>query len=176
MPTLYARAYDITAVGFYFDSAEDYDRKSSALRNEYGQPVEEFEVQWIDGDDIDCALATVGGAVNKKAWRLHQGDLLAFFAALDDWDEHQKHCFIIAVGECGYRFNAATDHPDDFDVDIYEMDSLVELAEYFVGEGFYGEIPKQLTYYIDTQAIARDLAADYSEITIAGRRLVYACR
>jgi len=100
----------------------------------------------------------------------------AFFAALDAWDEHQKRCFIIAVGECGTRFNAASDHPDDFDVDIYEMDSLVELAEHFIDEGFYGDFPQALTYYIDTQAIARDLAVDYSEITIAGQRFVYACR
>jgi hypothetical protein len=168
MPTLYAQPYDITAVGFYFDSAEDYARKSSTLRNEHGQPVEEFELQWIDGDEIDCALA--------NAWGLHQGDVPAFLSAVDNWDEHQKRCFIIAVGDCGYRFNAATDHPDDFDIDIYEMNSLVELAEHFIDEGIYGEIPKPLTYYIDTQAIARDLAADYSEITIAGHHFVYACR
>ena len=134
MTTLYAQPFDITACGFYFDSPEDYAHKSSKLKNEHGQPVEEFEIQWIDGDEIDCALA--------NAWSLHQGDVPAFFAALDDWDEHQKRCFILAVGECGYRFNAATDHPDDFDVDIYEMDSLVELAEHFVEEGFYGEIPE----------------------------------
>ena len=102
--------------------------------------------------------------------------MAAFFAALDAWDEHQKRCFIIAVGECGTRFNAASDHPDDFDVDIYEMDSLVELAEHFIDEGFYGDIPEALSCYIDTQAIARDLAVDYSEITIAGQRFVYACR
>jgi len=51
-----------------------------------------------------------------------------------------------------------------------------ELAEHFVDEGFYGEIPESLQFYIDYDAIARDLAVDYSEITIAGTRYVYACR
>ena len=56
------------------------------------------------------------------------------------------------------------------------MDSLKELAEHFVDEGFYGEIPERLQYYIDYNAIARDLSVEYSEISIAGTNLVYACR
>ena len=62
--------------------------------------------------------------------------------------------FIIAVGECGYSFDPATVHPDDFEVDIYHMDSMRDLAEHFVDEGLYGEIPKHLAYYIDYDAIA----------------------
>ena len=36
---------------------EEYNAKADALRNDYGQPVEEFEIQFIDGDGIDCDLA-----------------------------------------------------------------------------------------------------------------------
>ena len=81
----------------------------------------------------------------------------------------------IAVGECGYPFNPDKDSPDDFDVDLYQMDSLRELAEYLVEEGLYGEIPETLQYYIDYDAIARDLGMDYVETTIAGKRFVYRC-
>ena len=49
--TLFANPYDISASGFYFTSMEEYDAKSAALRNECGQPVEEFEIDYIDGDD-----------------------------------------------------------------------------------------------------------------------------
>ena len=168
MTSLFAQPYDPSASGFYFDSFEAFARKSVALKNDYDQPVEEFEVQFIDGDDIDCALA--------KSWDIHQTDLAAFFDAVDDWDEHQKRLFIIAVGECGNNFDPASDHPDQFDVDLYEMDSLKELAEHFVEEGIYGDIPERLQFYIDTDAIARDLAVEYSELTIAGKRFVYACR
>lgn len=55
------------------------------------------------------------------------------------------------------------------------MESLREGAEQFVDEGLFGDIPEQLRFYIDHDAIARDLAADCSETVIAGRRLVYRC-
>ena len=164
--TLYAQPYDISASGFYFSSAEDYARKANALRNDCGGPVEEFEIQFIDGRRIDAALA--------QAIDLHQGMLGRFFACVEDWSEHEKQAVIIAVGECGYRFETDTS-PDDFDIDIYRVDSLRELAEQFVEEGLFGEVPHSLRFYIDHDAITRDLAADYASIEIAGERLVYRC-
>jgi len=50
-----------------------------------------------------------------------------------------------------------------------------ELAEQFVEEGLYGDIPESLQFYIDFAAIARDLAVDYSETVIAGSRVIYRC-
>ena len=91
-------------------------KKSAALKNDYGQPVEEFEVQFIDSDNIDCDLV--------NPWSIHQGNLSAFFDVIDDWDDDQKTVFIIAVGECHYSFGPASDHPDDFGVDIYELGSM----------------------------------------------------
>ena len=48
-----------------------------------------------------------------------------------------------------------------------------ELAEQFVDEGLFGEVPESFQFYIDYDAIARDLAVEYSEIRIAGERLIY---
>ena len=45
MTTLFAQPYDVDACGFYFDSPDVYARKSSKLKNEFGQPVEEIEIQ-----------------------------------------------------------------------------------------------------------------------------------
>ena len=145
-----------------------YTKKSAALKNQYGDPVEEFEIQYIDGDDLDCELA--------KAWSVHQGDISAFFDAIEEWDTHQKRVFIIAVGECGYVFDPSSGHPDDFEVDIYELDMLSELAEQFVDDGLYGPIPESLTFYIDYDAIARDLSIEYTETRINGVNLIYTCR
>ena len=164
--TLHAQPYDISTAGFYFETAEEFAQKSAALRNDYGDPVEEFEIQFIDGDDIDCALAT--------ATSVNQANLARFFECIEAWDEHEKTKVIIAVGECGYRFEDKTE-PDDFDIDIYYVDSLKGLAEQFVDEGLFGDIPKQLEFYIDYEAIARDLSVDYSETTIAGQQLIYRC-
>ena len=167
MTQLYAQPYDISATGFYFDTLEEYEQKAAKNRNDFGGIVEEYELQFIDGEDMDCKLF--------EALRVNQATFGKFLEACDAWSEEQKRKAIIAVGEAGYSFDFGKDDPDDFEVDIYEVDSLKELAEQFVDEGLYGEIPKAIANYLDYDAIARDLGFDYSEITIAGTRLVYRC-
>lgn len=167
MTTLFAQPYDISATGFYFESAEDYAAKAALARNDYGQPVEEFEIQFIDGERIDAALADALG--------LSQGNIARFFEIVDDWDQDQKQRVIVATGECGYAFDIETGDPNDFDIDLYAVDSLRELAEQFVDEGLFGDIPDNLRAYLDYDAIARDLGMDYVETEIVGTRLVYRC-
>lgn len=164
--TLYAQPYDISAVGFYFTDADEYAAKAEKLRNDYGDPVEEFEIQFIDGDAIDSALA--------RAIGLNQANFAQFLGYAEGWMECEKLVVIIAVGVCGFDFNDG-DSPDDLEVDIYHVGSMRELAEQFVDEGLFGDIPAHLTNYIDYDAIARDLSVDYNETEIAGQRLIYRC-
>lgn len=166
--TLFAQPYDISAIGFYFETAEDYDLNAAKAVNNYGQRAEEFEIQFIDGAALDCALA--------GAWGLHQGNFAAYLDTAADWDEDRKRRYIIAVGEYGFSHDDVADDPDNEGVDIYYLDSLRELAESFVSEGLYGPIPEALQFYIDYDAIARDLAVDFSESEIAGERFIHACR
>lgn len=128
--------------------------------------MEEFEIQFIDGDDMDCKLFDAMG--------VHQGNIGQFFEAMENWDEDEKTRVIIACGECGYNIDQNT-QPDDFDLDIYELDSLKELAEMFVDEGLFGHIPEHIRCYLDMDAIARDIGMNYSETRIAGRNIVYRC-
>lgn len=165
MTHLHAQPYDIAATGFYFESLEEFQAKVTRFRNAYGDTVEEFEIQFIDGDDIDCALA--------NAWEINQANIGPYFDAVDAWDDDGKIKFIIAVGEVRYRFDPKTVGPNDFDVDVYYTCSMTELAEQFVAEGLFGDIPNHLSHYIDYDAIARDLALDYTETVIAGDRLIY---
>lgn len=165
MPYLHAQPYDLSATGFYFESMEGYHDQAKGNRNAYGAPVEEYEIQFIDGDDLDCALA--------DAWGINQANIDGYFKAAEGWDENEKTVFIIAVGECGYSFDPETVSPSDYDVDLYHMDSLKDLAEQFVEDGLFGDIPDTLAPYLDYDAIARDLACDYTETTIAGERLIY---
>ena len=62
------------------------------------------------------------------------------------WEDWEKIHFIIAVGECGYDFDHRSVAPDDFDVDLYGAETLRELAEQFVDDGLYGDIPDQLRF------------------------------
>lgn len=163
---LYAQPYDISATGFYFETHDEYAEKAAALRNDHGDRVEEFEIQVIDGEAIDCDFA--------RAIGLNQANLGQYLDAVDGWDTDEKTRVIIAVGDCGYDFSADT-RPDDFDVVIYHLSSLRELAEHFVDEGLFGDIPERLQSYLDYDAIARDLGHDYSETEIGGQRLIYRC-
>ena len=167
MTLLYAQPYDISAEGFYFRTIEEYRTEAANLKNDYGDPVEEFEIQFIDGDDIDCELA--------KIWNLNQANFNAFIEAANEWDESKKIYYIIAVGECGYAHEQVADRFNEVDIDIYETESLKELAEEFVEEGLFGDIPERLQFYIDYDAIARDLAVEYCETEIVGQRLIYRC-
>ena len=76
-------------------------------------------------------------------------------------------------GGGGYRFDLASDSPDKVDVELYECDNLRDLAMQFVDDGLFGEIPASIQNYIDYEAIARDLAADYGQAEIAGNRYIY---
>lgn len=122
----------------------------------------------IDGEVLDAYFA--------DAFGLNQVNVFRFIELAEEWQEDQKRRFIIAVSECGYSFDPNTVDADDFEVDIHEIENLRKLAEQFVDEGLFGEIPERLQFYIDYDAIARDLAVEYSETTIAGTHLVYACR
>ena len=164
--TLYAQPYSLVAAGFYFKDAETFATKSAALRNDYGESFEEFEIQFIDGEAIDAELA--------KAIGLYQGDVAAFFDKIEEWDEHQKRNVIIAVGESGYQFGWRDD-PDTLDVDIYEMASLRELAEHFIEEELYGPELARHAHWLDFEAIGRDLGMEFVATSIAGQSLVYRC-
>lgn len=109
-----------------------------------------------------------------KACDLYQSTIEAFFECADVWDEDDKIRYIIAVGECGYDI-ALDATPDLPEIDIYQESSMKDLAFQFVDEGLFGEVPQSLVHYIDYDAIARDLAVDYSEIEIAGKNLIYRC-
>jgi len=167
MIQLYAQPYDLSATGFYFETTDECAAKAAALRNDYGEPVEAFEIQFIDGDETDCGLAEAIG--------LNQVNCAQFLSAVDDWDDGEKRSVIIAVGECGYTFGPDLD-PSQFEIDIYEIATMRDLAEQFVEEGLFGEVPEGFQNYIDYDAIARDLAVEYSEIVIAGVNYIYACR
>lgn len=163
----YAQPYDISAEGFYFREYDKYSKQADIAKNQYGYKVEEFEIQFIDGGHIDCELA--------KAWELNQANIERFIAVADDWDNEDKIRFILAVGECSYSFDPDTVNPSDFDVDVYRVDSMRDLAIEFVEEGLFGDIPERFQFYIDYDAIARDLSVDYTEAIIAGERFIYRC-
>lgn len=167
MTMFYAQPYDLAATGFYFEEIEMFEKKIGSIKNDYGETVEESEIQFIDGEAIDAALCDAIG--------VYQGTVAQVFELIDTLHEYDKQCLIITCGECGHSFDPRNDSVTDYEIDIYDVGTLRDLAEYFVGEELYGEIPDSLQIYIDYDAIARDLAVDFTETEIAGQRLIHAC-
>ena len=120
MTQLHAQPYDLSATGFYFESYEEYQAKAAKTLNHFDQPIEEFELQFIDGEDIDCELA--------KAIGISQANVTDFLKLVKEWEDWQKINVIIACGECGYDFDPQCD-PDLLGVELCFVDSLRGLAE-----------------------------------------------
>ena len=62
----------------------------------------------------------------------------------------------------GYNTFDAIEKLDD--VELYEDTTMNDLAEMFIDEGLFGDIPDNLINYIDYDAVARDLSYDYDEV------------
>lgn len=163
--TFHAQPYDINATGFYFTDAQSYRAKIDSVTNSFGDKVEEFEIQFINGFVWDSKIAS---AITPT-----QANILAMMEAMATWTEEQKCKLYITVHECGADFDLGRDDPDDLEIDLYTDMNLIELARIFVDEGLFGDIPDHLERYLDYNAIARDLAYDYSEINICGDNIVY---
>lgn len=151
MSTLHAQPYDLHAAGFYFESLEEFDAKSSALRNEFGQPVEEFEIQFIDGDNAN--LFEVAG--------INQANLELWFDQIEDLDENTAEAVEFLMSNNGYDLATAIDKADD--VQVFEG-SLIEYAQDLVSDCY--DLPEIAECYFDYESFARDLqiGGDVAEI------------
>lgn len=167
MKEFYARPYDMDAKGFYFEDGAEFSALAKQARNGFNQPVEEFELSYVGDDALDAALF--------EALSVHQGSIHAYCNHVAEWDQHTKLTLIIAVGECGYSFSIGVNNPTDLEVDLYANVNLRDLAEQFIDEGLFGDIPERISHYIDYDIVARDLSADYTETNIAGQAYVYRC-
>lgn len=86
--SLHALPFDQTAPGFYFLNAEDFCYLAAKTVNAHGDRVKEFDIQFVDGEPIDAALASVFG--------LHQNNVDLYLEAVSHWDEDQKISFIVS--------------------------------------------------------------------------------
>ncbi len=160
--TLYAQPYNMDAVGFYFHKFEEYETKSENLRDRFGNVVEEFEIQFIDGDDAELF----------EACGINQSNLATWFDDIEDKDEHEKIALYFLTGELGYNLDQALDKVED--VIIYEGDAK-EAAEELFDECYAHTIPENLRFYFDMDKFARDLeiGGDFNEFQFNGT--TYTC-
>jgi len=141
--TLFAQPYAYGAVGFYFNSLEDYEAKYKA--NYENNHIEEYEIQFIDGSDIQTKLFSIS--------QISQCSLEAWFDDLENIaDDDDKAIQIMYLLEIGYKLDDAIERFDE--VCLFRGSAEDYAAELY--EECY-DIPEHLFHYIDYEKIARDL-------------------
>ena len=163
MTTLHAQPYNLDAVGFYFESLGDYEARFENARDSFGFPVEEFEIQFIDGDTADAQIFGAAG--------INQATLSQFFDVIEDMGDYQKPALFFLL-EQGYGVDEALDKIDDV---MIQEGNLEEAAEQFFDEIYLHQIPENLQSYIDYKAFARDCeySGDFREFEFA--KTTYTC-
>ena len=173
----HATPYDIHATGFYFENADEFAEKAAAHRNEFGEPVEEYEIQFIDGDDEEAKLVEACG--------INQANLAAvidFVEGLTDdaaraaaWYSMQCNGMsfddVSAMGE--YDLSGMICHQCD---ELSEEKAIEDYAYQLVEDcGYLDGVPDTVARYFDYEAFARDLrlGGDVSAFEFGGEMYVF---
>lgn len=140
MTEFYAQPYSIEHTGFYFDNPEKFEAGMKKL-NKKG--CEEVEIQFIDGEDHLSRLA--------EAANIGQGNVDKWFEELDDLAETEATQIIFLL-EFGYNLSDALERYEEVclfngSASDYAYDLIDDTCE----------VPENLRYYIDYDAIARDM-------------------
>ena len=146
MTTLYANPYNIDGTGFYFTSAEEYAEKSSGHTDRFGNLVEEYSIEYIDGDNPGLF----------KAAEINQATLERWFDDLehidDDSDEGYALDYLLTV--IGYDLDTALERYTDVNI---HHGSATDYAYELIAETTDLSNLGNLANYIDYDAIARDM-------------------
>ena len=140
MTTYYAQPYSIGHTEFYFDSLENFKAGMEKLER---RGCEEVEIQIIDGE---CGLSRLASAAG-----IDQSTASLWFEELDDLEAYEidQLCFLL---DCGYDLEDALTCYEH--VNIFHG-TAADYAQELIEETT--EIPESLRYYIDYEAIARDM-------------------
>ena len=161
---LYAQPYNLDAKGFYFHNLEEFGDETEHCFDAFGLHVEEFEIQFIDGNREACDLFEACG--------VNQANLGQFFDIHDDVPEYQWPALYYLCDVVGDDMETAINKLDD--VTLY-TGTLKEAAEELFDECYAHSIPENLRFYIDYEKFARDceLGGDMHEFELAGT--TYTC-
>ena len=142
----HATTYDINANGFYFSTLEEYKEKAEKHTNIYGQKVEEFEIQFIEGDYPELFRELGINQANLNLW-------FEYFEELEG--EQAIKCMYLSLDR-----GMTIEEIKEFDLDQIHLfrGTAKEYAENYLEEtGMLEQIPGNLLYYIDYDVFARDL-------------------
>ncbi|PLX39574.1 MAG: hypothetical protein C0606_03485 [Hyphomicrobiales bacterium] len=139
----FAQPYSIDATGFYFSSLEEYKAKAASHTDMHGFPVEEYELQFIDGDNHRLF----------NALGICQATLTQWFSEFAEFEtEDDDYWKAVYLAENGYAIEDVLARLDDL---MLWHGSAVDYARELVEDCY--DIPEPLRFYIDYDALARDM-------------------
>lgn len=142
----FAQPYSLDAQGFYFRTLDEYQEKSSANRDRFGNPVEEYELQYIDGE-VHRLFSLL---------RVSQASLGDWFDLLDELeDDDDRYLIACSLAEDGYGMEQFASRWDDYSV---YRGSAADYAREVVADCF--EIHSNLEPYLDYERLGRDMVLE----------------
>lgn len=155
--TFHAQPYDMDKKGFYFTDFDSYIKGVAA------SGAEEFELQFIDGDDAELF----------NACGINQANLTQWFDDVECLDDHEKIAlFYLMDNNLCSDLSDAIDKIDDVSI---SQCSLREAAEELFDDCYLHEVPEHVRAYIDYDRFANDcrIGGDMDEFTFQGE--TYTC-
>jgi len=155
----FAQPYSLDAQGFYFSTFDEFFEKMESATDRFGQKVEEYEFQFIDGTEEESDLF--------QACSVNQSNLEAFCNALDELRSHELEALFYLCNFNGYTLEDALDKIDE--VQITHQTEL-EAATALFDEIYLADVPEAVRNYIDYDAFLNDLNAnsEIHEFTFGG--------
>lgn len=141
--SLFAQPYNIDATGFYFSSYEEYNEKQAACFDSFGNAVEEFEIQHIDGAG-DFARIVKPDQCNLEEWfeqaeqfdELSSDEQTAFQWLVDDCNQDADEAFEKCNEVCIFE-GTREEYAQQFVDDCYDLErKMGDLARYFDYDAF----------------------------------------
>jgi hypothetical protein len=145
-----------------YQAYQAYQAKSECHLDRYGNAVEEFEIQYIDGDD----------AALFKDCGINQANLNTWFDDIDTLSDSDKIDLYYLVGCAGYALSQALDKIDEPSIaEGYLKGAAIELFD----DCWLHSIPENIRYYVDYDSFARDseMGGDLTEFDFNNR--TYTC-
>lgn len=152
----HATPYDTSATGFYFSTYEEYTKQAATHLNAYGDHVEEYEIQFIDGDNYKLFNALSVNQANLEKW-------FDDFEALDSGNLIKA---IYLASDRGYNIDDILRSLDD--VCLFEGTAEDYAQSYIEDTGMLSALAENLQRYFDVKDFSHDmlLGGDIAELRI----------
>lgn len=168
----YAQPYAINATGFYFETAEEFAEKFADCRDDEGMPVEEVEIQFIDGTDAEAAIV--------EALEINQANLARVIAFVEEHGDDPR-----ITASVVYRAKHRGDPAEEImkadylgeeivgeSSDAHSEEKAIEdyAYQYVDDAGLLDGLNETVARYFDYEAFARDLrlGGDVTAIEVCG--------